>query len=222
MHGNTDVLGQILDEVLQSEGLVGEFTNSELQYLNLVSSVLDAAQKLSTNPSEGHHQLSAKGTGIDSWLQRRSDSALDADGTHGMHDLTIKAQRKHLKWEFLHEAFMTLEGLQLITAFLHFNNSLGGKVDKKKKAVLTELRERILAAHQHLRADVARRKNALSESGVIGELVDGLLERNEQHQDLIGRGIEGLVDKDWLENFASSVINSWEEALDGVLRVNID
>lgn len=207
-------LNKELRQILDTENLAEEFTEAELEYLGLVLSVLETLRSGATYSSD-----------IGTWLQKKAAGEKEAAIENGLHALSLEPRNRYPKWDIFHGSFLTLEGLRLVKAFVEFHHSRSGKADNRKlKSALSEPHDDILRANKQLRDNVAQWRNGLSESGVVGALVDSLLEKNDNGEDQgpVGVAIEGLTGEPWMESFASTVVDAWVEALDGVLRVKID
>ena len=201
-----------LGGVLNSEVLHLEFTAAELEYLKLLSHVLDTLGSGSNDTSD-----------ISKWLQKRTTIGGVEAIENGLRHTRVGPGTQHPTWEVLHEAYLTLDGLHLIKAYLRQRETENGKVGHKKaKAELQCLHDDIEQAYQKLRLAIAARKNGLTETGVIGNLVDLVLENDQGGDRLLGATIEDLVGEAWMETFASTLVDAWQESLAGVLRVNLD
>jgi hypothetical protein len=82
------------------------------------------------------------------------------------------------------------------------------------------LRLVLTAEHAKVWKAASNLKNHLSESGVIDKMVDTIYERDDG-QATVGTSIEECVDQAWLETWCSKVVDSWIDALDGVLKVKL-
>ncbi|KAI9848708.1 MAG: hypothetical protein M1837_006795 [Sclerophora amabilis] len=120
----------------------------------------------------------------------------------------------------------------------------GGSVNHKDSigkttAKVDELVEQLYKACR-LRANEI--KDGLSESGVVGTFVDLLLERDtnengeaeilsetndtqdqeQRQQGTVGKALEDLIGEPQLEMFGSRMVESWQDTVDGILRVKLD
>ena|SRR5579862_3359368 len=91
------------------------------------------------------------------------------------------------------------------------------------KTATSTVKQRIEAVYQAVRSRAADIKNQLSESGVVSALVDSAFGRDDKGGEggAVGTVIEGLVGESWMEMHVARVIESWQEGLDGVLRVKL-
>jgi hypothetical protein len=84
--------------------------------------------------------------------------------------------------------------------------------------------QRVESLYQAIRSRAAGIKNQFSESGVVSALVDAAFKRDGAGDDRssgVGAAIEDLVGEAWMENYVGRVVDSWQEGLDGVLRVKV-
>lgn len=92
-------------------------------------------------------------------------------------------------------------------------------IPKNATSVAKQRVESLYGATRSRAADI---KNSLSESGVVSALVDGMFGRDgKENGGGVGVAVEDLVGESWMENHVARVIDSWQEALDGVLRVKV-
>ena len=130
---------------------------------------------------------------------------------------------------YLHTTFSYIHMFDLIkfwtTARIDPPGTRRARVSKVKKpeSALERLRQfRDLAERCSRKAfeDAAHLKEQLNAPGVLGQLMDVLLQRGDDGgSGQIGSLIEGLCDAGTLENFCGELKESWEDALDGILAL---
>ncbi len=223
--GDSQSASNELKPIMISEDMESEFTSSELRYVLLVNMIIAAEKDIRNAPGEDSVRTRHPEK-ILTWLEELPPCGARSDGVEGMQALSLEEEQSYPHWEDLHDAFMRLEKLRLIKTFGHFISSQRrrSKGQKTKTKTAAELDQKIVQAYTSVQADYSRRKNDLYRSGVMGSLVDLLLEREDPNQDQgrVGDALENLLGEAWLETFAASVVDSWQEALDGVFCVKLD
>lgn len=123
---------------------------------------------------------------------------------------------------YLHGAFCTLEACKGVLTFLDtfVANNKNFKQSLSKEDVLS-LRKSTDEVYQFIRADALKMKNNLSRYSAIGQVVETLRGSEEGETDHIKKEMSGLIDKQWTERFGTHLIESWQDALDGLLQVKI-
>ncbi|KAI9818225.1 MAG: hypothetical protein M1827_000850 [Pycnora praestabilis] len=159
---------------------------------------------------------------IERYLSSRLEDLQKADDIMKIATLNLDSTLTHVGWQFLHNSFTTLRMLKAISMFLSFATPRS-KSSKPmvEKAGMNQLYKLIDEVYQGIRSATSRLKNQFSEAGVVGSFVDAVFERDHVEAGVVSNSLEDLVSEPWMETFASKVIQSWQEALDGVLLVSI-
>ena len=128
-------------------------------------------------------------------------------------------------WHYLHSLFINLESLQLILFFLEDAvarirdfNLVNLKPYVKDAATL---RNKILEAAASIRQAVMKLQKDLRRGGVVGELVEAGIGHPEDKEDTVALELRNLLGEPWVEIKGADILASWEDALDGVLRVKL-
>ncbi|KAI9884739.1 MAG: hypothetical protein M1823_003483 [Watsoniomyces obsoletus] len=215
-----------LTPILVSEGFGQEFTVPEGGYLVLVD-MIDTMQNRIRHVSDDDSVRTRHLEQLMARLEKAPPWKEPSDFFDDMKNLSLEEhQPSYPCWEDLHEAFTRLEELRLMKMFAPFlgspKKSKGQKTTKMKAPV--ELDRKITEVYESVKRDISRQKNDLDRSGVMGTLVDLLLEREkiDLDQGEVGSALETLLGEAWLETFVASVVDSWQDALDGVLRVKLE
>ena len=122
----------------------------------------------------------------------------------------------------LHGAFCALEASKCVITYLDTfvaNNKTFKHSLSKEQA--TSLRKSVDELYQFIRTESLAIKNNLSKSGTVRELVDILRGPEEGETDRISKEVSSLIEKPWTERFCVDLIESWQDAIDGVLQVKI-
>lgn len=128
-------------------------------------------------------------------------------------------------WRYFHEVFSVLETLKAVSQLA----SLSSKKASKSAALPKDRVERIVTVtheiYETIRSSVHTLKSRISESGTLGALVD-LVMAGEDGTDgpedkQLRSELDATLDTSALELFCGSLMESWEENLDGVLKVRL-
>lgn len=126
-------------------------------------------------------------------------------------------------WRYLHEMFTTLETLKATSMIMSLASKKGSKVAKLPKDRVDHLASLTPQVHESIRANTRTLKSRISESGVLGDLVELVLSgplQNKEGKNLRA-DLEKTLDLPAVELFCGSLMESWEEGLDGVLEVSM-
>lgn len=215
---------QQLKDILQADDVTMHFTNAELLYLELFCCVFELARPRLNGSADTKSLHLSITESLDVWLMKKINNTLSSDVVNGTHAMQIAHRIRVPDWEILHDTFITLDALKMITILLRKITPQGRAADTKTlRATVVRIKGLVMQVYQGVRSQLMKFKNGLSESGSGEKLVDLMLERREHRQDIIGRTLEGLIGRRWIQDgFIARVISSWQEALDGGLRVKID
>lgn len=123
---------------------------------------------------------------------------------------------------YLHGAFCSLEACKGVMTFLDtfVTNNKKFKQSLSKEQAMS-LRKSADEVYQLIRREASSLKNSLQKNGAIGQLVEILRGPAEGETDRIGKQVSGLIDKPYTERFSLDLMESWQDAIDGVLQVRI-
>lgn len=167
---------------------------------------------------------------VGAYLEERLKVLVTSDSkTSGTIDLTPNSNPASPapSWIFLHEAILLLETLKAILLFISFINKNKSYTSGDGKAKINALKDRVKAVADEVRAQCQGLKIRISSSGMLGHLVDivhmrpgGLTGTEDVESALtLDAEIEALMDSASLELFCGSLMESWEDALDGVISI---
>ena len=134
----------------------------------------------------------------------------------------LKPEVKVPHGAYLHSAFCSLEVCKGVITFLDTfvaNNKQFKQSLPKEQAM--SLRKSTDELYQFIRTDATKIKDHLSKNSASTQLVEVLGGREEGETDRIGEEISSLIDTPWTERFGLDLVESWQDAIDGVLQVKI-
>lgn len=134
-------------------------------------------------------------------------------------------------WQYLHHQLVKLETSQNAA---HFSAVMLQKLKQEKgkktgdtselKKLLEGLRKSVNEQAAAVHKQAKELKDQLSASGVLGKLVDAVLDRSEspsKDHGSLSDVLSELQDEGAVEEYCGAMRESWEDALDGILAVKI-
>ncbi|KAM5438271.1 hypothetical protein MferCBS31731_005132 [Microsporum ferrugineum] len=167
---------------------------------------------------------------VDLYLEGRlKDLMTPGFKTNGTIDLTPNSTPPSPapSWIYLHDTILLLETLMAVSLFVSFIIKNKSFTSGDAKSKLDALRDRIKSVSSEVKVQSQGLKTRISSSGMLGHLVDIVsLRPSGQDRTADSEGsrsldveIEGLIDSASLELFCGSLMESWENALDGVISI---
>lgn len=126
-------------------------------------------------------------------------------------------------WKYLHSVFVLLETIKALSQLVGLASKKGAKSAKLPKERVERLSTLVSEVYELVRANTRAMKQRVSASGVLSTLVDLVIQGDQSAksekdvQDIV----ETTLDPANVELFCGSLMESWEEALDGVLGVKL-
>lgn len=135
-------------------------------------------------------------------------------------------------WTFIHTCFTRLQTLQtvalLVTTLSRKAKSKSSKPPSVPKNVVTELQEAVVAADRAIHQSARELKTAINEPGILGRLIEvvgGRLEQGHMSENpeykALAEEYADTYDELALEEYCGKMKDSWEEALDGILAIEV-
>ncbi|KAL4878518.1 N-acetyltransferase B complex non catalytic subunit-domain-containing protein [Aspergillus karnatakaensis] len=219
-------------EIPELEDLVGvnpesEMTTSEIESTNTNLSLLKLAVYMSGSKSVGSEQVDESLGQIEEWL----NSTLEALSTKGSNvsplisETTIFLQSDAPyapTWRFFHSIYSILDSLKALMS-LCSTASKKGKGTKLPKDRVESLLELARNVHQDALVNIRILKRQVSESGKLGSLIDLVVAGSGTGDDSsqLRSELEKTLDTSALELFCGDLMESWDEALGGVIGVRL-
>jgi N-terminal acetyltransferase B complex non-catalytic subunit len=126
-------------------------------------------------------------------------------------------------WKYLHSTFVLLETIKALSQLLTLAVKKGAKSAKLPKERVERLSSLVSEIHELVRSNTRALKQRISASGVLTSLVDLVIQGDQsansekEVQDIL----ETTLDPSNVELFCGSLMESWEEALGGVMGVRL-
>lgn len=126
-------------------------------------------------------------------------------------------------WRYLHSIFTLIETVKALSQLVTLASAKASKTAKLPKDRLDRLSTLVSEVSELIRSNTKALKQRVSAPGVLGKLVDLTFQgepSNKYGADLQA-ALETTMDASDIEVFVGSLMESWEEALDGVMRVKL-
>lgn len=164
---------------------------------------------------------------VEEWLASTSKS-LSSEADNGPAafagtTITVHSEKPSApSWLYLHRSFSVLETLRAISLLLSVSAKKTSKAAKIPKERSDRLSAATRQAHETIRSNTRALKSRISEPGVLGALID-LVTTGAAGEtgEALQTELENTLDTAALEVYAGSLMESWEEGLDGVLSVSV-
>ncbi|KAL3437638.1 N-acetyltransferase B complex non catalytic subunit-domain-containing protein [Aspergillus tetrazonus] len=220
-------------EIPELDNVVGasaesEMTPSEIECTRTNLSLLRLAVYISGSKSVTFEQVDESLGLLEEWLKSKLE-ALATDGNSIspiMSQTTIFLQSDAPyapTWRFFHGIFSILDSVKALVSLCSTASRKGSKGAKLPKDRVESLLDLGRKVHQGAHANIRALKKRLSEPGKLGSLMDlvvagkGIGEDGDQ---LRGE-LEKMLDTSSLELFCGELMESWDEALGGMLAVRM-
>ncbi|KAJ6108395.1 Cytoskeleton organization protein (Dec1) [Penicillium sp. IBT 18751x] len=122
-------------------------------------------------------------------------------------------------WRFFHAVFTLLETLKALSQLANLALRKGPKSTKLPKECIDRLSDLVAEVFDLVRANAKVLRKRVSASGVLSGLVDlvGQGEVSNNYSQELQQTLEATLDGSAVEVFCGSLMESWEDALDGVM-----
>ncbi|KAJ5215950.1 uncharacterized protein N7498_002357 [Penicillium cinerascens] len=126
-------------------------------------------------------------------------------------------------WRFFHSVFTLLDTLKALSQLATLSSRKGSKAVKLPKDRVDRLSALVTDIFELVRTNAKALKQRVSTSGVLNGLINlvGHGDPSIKYSQELQQALEATLDGSALEVFCGSLMESWEEALDGVMGVRI-
>jgi N-terminal acetyltransferase B complex non-catalytic subunit len=205
-----------------------EMTAAEMECAKINLGLLKVVTFMSGSKSVTSDDVDGSLAQAEKWLGSKLKSfSLESNSVSPTSSNTAICLRKEApsapSWRYLHEMFLALESLKAISLITSHASKKGSKTVKIAKDRVDRLADLTRQVHESIRANTRTLKSRISESGVLGDLIELVLsgpDGGERGKHLRSE-LEKTLDLPALELFCGSLMESWEEGLNGVLEVSL-
>lgn len=207
-----------------------DMTPSERDNAKIHEVLLKVVSFLNDSKSITGEELEGLLTQVEDWLASTLESV--SSETAAFADMTVSLPSGKPcvpSWLYLHRCFTVLETLKALSLAL----SVSSRKSSKSAAKLPKDRAERLGAlvgqvHERIKSNTRALKSHISQPGMLGALIDLVVIGDSDNNDSGDGGnsrlrteLETTLDSGALEVFCGELMESWEEALDGILSVVI-
>lgn len=200
-----------------------EMTAAEIERTEVHLNLLKTTSFLSGSKSITSEDVDRCLSEIEEWLASKSkylSASLVSDTAISLESNTPSAP----SWKYFHETFTIFESLKAIYQLASVSSRKAPKSAKLPKDRIEKLVDLAREIYESIRSTTRTLKSHISESGMLSTLIDLVLtgkDGNEEEGKQLRTELENTLDIPALELFCGSLMESWEEALDGVLGVTL-
>lgn len=220
-------------EIPELSDIVGASAGSEMTFSEIEStkanlSLLKLAVYSSGSKSVTSEQVNESFRQLEEWL----NSKLEALATDGGSVSPIMSQTACFlqpgapyapTWRFFHTTLSILDTVKALTSLCSTASKKGSKSAKLPKDRVDILQDLGRKVHQSIQTNIRALKNQVSESGKLGSLIDLVMVGGGTGEDgaQIRSELEQILETSSLELFCGELMESWDEALGGVLAMRL-
>jgi N-terminal acetyltransferase B complex non-catalytic subunit len=126
-------------------------------------------------------------------------------------------------WKYLHSTFVLLETIKALSQLLALAVKKGAKSAKLPKERVERLSILVSEIYELVRSNTRALKQRVSASGVLTSLVDLVIQGDQpaKSEKEVQDVLETTLDPSNVEVFCGALMESWEEALVGVIGVKL-
>lgn len=126
-------------------------------------------------------------------------------------------------WRYLHSIFTLLETVKAMSQLVALASKKASKTAKLPNDRVDRLSTLVGEVFELVRSNTRVLKQRTSASGVLGTLVDLVMQGDSstKYGEELQAALESAMDGSAVEMFVGSLMESWEEALDGVMGVKL-
>ncbi|KAF9884168.1 hypothetical protein FE257_002226 [Aspergillus nanangensis] len=216
-----------LEDVIDS-GAASEMTGAEIESAKVNINLLKLVKYLSGSKSISCEQAEGFLDEVQNWLDCKAKelgmnnskvSPLMSTTAISLQPTTPLAP----SWKTFHTLYLSFECLKAVSGVSAIALKKGSKAAKLPKERVERLVNTMRQVDGDIRSNIRALKSRLSESGVLGSLIDLVVggEGNGEDGPQLRDEIEKTLDMSSLELFCGELMESWEEGLGGVLAVRL-
>lgn len=216
-----------LEDIVGSEAST-EMSSSEIESVKINLSLLKVVSFLNGSKSVASEEVDNCLTQVEEWLSSKTKD-LDLNGQRIsllVSKSAVSLQRPESfapTWRSFHDLYLIVESLKALSLITSIASKKTSKAAKLPKDRIQRLAESTRKVYESIRANARALKSAISEPGVLGSLIDLVVGGSGSGED--GTQLRAELDKTFdmaaLEMFCGDLMESWEEGLDGLLRVSL-
>lgn len=165
---------------------------------------------------------------VEGWLNsKKSDLELDDNNTSPLLAATALYLQSDVPtaptWRFFHSIWTLLETLKALSQLVTLGSRKASKTTKLPKEHVERLSSLVNEVFELVRSNTRALKQHVLAPGVLGGLVDLVSQGgpSDRYGQALQKTLETTLDISAVEMFCGSLMESWEEALNGVMSVKL-
>lgn len=216
-----DLSENALDDMTQAEK-----TNAEFHRILLTATLLLSDSKLV--PGQDINKVFKQ---MEEWVSKTLENVSD-DATilaDTAIDLPSEGNSKRIlpSWQYLHASVSLLETLKVLSLTISLVETSAKKLPKSgakpTKEVVQRLKEAATKLQEQVKSNTRTLRSNVIGSGVLGALTDLIFQQSQEDStgasSELAEELEQTLDASDVEVFCGELLESWEEALGGVLSL---
>uniref|UniRef100_A0A093V0Q6 N-alpha-acetyltransferase 25, NatB auxiliary subunit n=1 Tax=Talaromyces marneffei PM1 TaxID=1077442 RepID=A0A093V0Q6_TALMA len=216
-----------LSEKVDDDMTLAEKANAELHRILLTATLLLSDAK--SVPGQDINKIFKQ---MEEWISKTLENVSDGAAIFTSTTIALPASEGNSKrilpsWKYLHSSFLLLETLKVLSSTISLVETSAKKLPKSgakpSKEVVQSLKEVATKLQEKVKSNTRTLRSNVIGSGVLGALTDLIFLQSqkdliESSNELAGE-LEQTLDASGVEVFCGELLESWEEALGGVLSV---
>ncbi|KAE8351475.1 N-acetyltransferase B complex non catalytic subunit-domain-containing protein [Aspergillus coremiiformis] len=203
-----------------------EMTSSEIECIKTNLGLLKVISFMNGAKSVTPADVDSCLTQAEEWLSSKSeDLELIGPKISLLVSSTAISLRRHESsaptWKSFHDLYLILESLKALSLITSIALKKTSKTVKLPKDRVQRLADSTRRVHEIIRANARALKSAISEPGVLGSLIELVMTGHDEDGTQLRAELDKTFDMAALEMFCGELMESWEEGLDGLLRVSL-
>lgn len=204
-----------------------EKSNAEVHCILLTATLLLADSK--SVPGQDINRVFKK---MEEWVSKTLENVSDDAAIFSNTAIVLPSSEGSSKrilpsWQYLHASFLLLETLKVLLSTISIVETSAKKLPKSgakpSKEVVQGLKEVAKKLQEKVKTNTRTMRSNVIGSGVLGTLTNLIFQQNQEHStepcSELCEQLEQTLDASDVEVFCGELLESWEEALGGVLSL---
>ncbi|EED15274.1 cytoskeleton organisation protein (Dec1), putative [Talaromyces stipitatus ATCC 10500] len=219
-------------EILDMSDVVDDMTLAERSNAEFHRLLLKATLLLSDSKSVVGQDINKIFNQMEEWVSKTLQSVSDEADLFANTTISVSSEGNGKRplpfWQYLHTSILLLETLKVLSSTISLLETSSKKLPKSgtkpSKEAVQGLKEAANKLQEQIKSNTRTLRSSVIGSGVLGALTDLIFqqsqveESNDTNNELANE-LEQTLDASAVEVFCGELLESWEEALGGVLSI---